>query len=155
MPDRPEEPCMPSTMSSPPPSIAREEGAHDAVHSVQLSLVPEAHAPHAARQALVGLTVVPDDRLDAIQLLVTELVTNSVVHAGLRPGEEIELSITRSKAGLRVEVADRGEGFDPPPPPEDPFAESGRGLALVDMISDRWGVARNGLTRVWFEIDLN
>ena len=146
---------MPSTMSSPPPSVAREGGAHDAVHSVQLSLLPEAHAPHAARQALVGLTVVPDDRLDAIQLLVTELVSNSVLHAGLRPGDQIELSITRSNAGLRVEVADRGAGFDPPPPPEDPFAESGRGLALVDMISDRWGVARDGLSRVWFEIDLN
>lgn len=144
---------MPSTMSS-PPSIASEGGSGDAVHSVQLSLLPEAHAPHAARQALVGLPVVPDDRLDAVQLLVTELVTNSVVHAGLSPGEQIELSVARSAAGLRVEVADGGPGFDPPPPPDDPFAESGRGLALVDMISDRWGVARNGRTRVWFELDL-
>jgi anti-sigma regulatory factor (Ser/Thr protein kinase) len=152
--DRSEEPCMPSTMSS-PPSFASEESAHDAVHSVQLSLLPEPHAPHAARQALVGLPVVPDDRLDAIQLLVTELVTNSVIHAGLRPGDQIELSITRSHAGLRVEVADRGDGFDPPPPPADPFAENGRGLALVDMLSDRWGVARDRLTRVWFEMDLN
>ena len=146
---------MPSTMSSPPSSIASGESAHDAVHSVQLSLLPEAHAPQAARQALVGLPVVPDDRLDAIQLLVTELVTNSVIHAGLLPGDEIELSITRSRAGLRVEVADRGAGFVPPPPPDDPFAENGRGLALVDMLSDRWGVARDALTRVWFEIDLN
>lgn len=146
---------MPSTMSSSPTSIAREGSAADAVHSVSLSLLPEAHAPHAARQAVMGLTVVPDDRLDAIQLLVTELVTNSVVHAGLRPGEEIELSITRSSAGLRVEVVDGGPGFEPPPPPDDPFAESGRGLALVDMISDRWGVARDERTRVWFELDLN
>ena len=144
---------MPSTMSS-PPSIASEGGSHDAVHSVQLTLLPEAHAPHAARQAMVGLPVVPDDRLDAVQLLVTELVTNSVVHAGLGPGEQIELSITRSPAGLRVEVADAGPGFVPPTEPADPFAESGRGLALVDMISDRWGIERNALTRVWFEMDL-
>jgi anti-sigma regulatory factor (Ser/Thr protein kinase) len=151
--DRSEEPRMPSTMSS-PPSIASEGSTRDAVHSVQLSLLPEPHAPHAARQALVGLTVVPDERLDAVQLLVTELVTNSVVHAGLRSGEEIELSISRSRAGLRVEVADAGPGFTPAPPPEDPFAESGRGLALVDMVSDRWGVERGELTRVWFEIDV-
>lgn len=145
---------MPDTMSS-PPSIASEGDAHDAVHSVQLSLLPEAHAPHAARQAIVGLTVVPDDRLDAVQLLVTELVTNSVVHAGLRPGEQIELSICRSRAGLRVEVADPGPGFVPSPPPDDPFVESGRGLALVEMVSDRWGVERAEMTRVWFEIDVN
>ena len=144
---------MPCT-TSPLPSAATEGSAHDAVRSVRLSLVPEAHAPHAARQAMVGLPVVPDDRLDAVQLLVTELVTNSVVHAGLAPGEPIELSVTRSPAGLRVEVADRGPGFAPPPPSDDPFAENGRGLPLVDMISDRWGVARDDLSRVWFEIDL-
>ena len=142
---------MPSTMSS-PPSIASEAG--NAVQSVRLSLVPEAHAPHAARQALTGLPVVPDDRLDAVQLLVTELVTNSVVHAELPAGDSIDLSITRSPAGLRVEVADGGPGFVPPPPPDDPFAESGRGLALVDMISDRWGIDSDVRTRVWFELDL-
>lgn len=144
---------MPSTMS-PPPSIAGEGGNADAVHSMQLTLLPKTHAPHAARQAVVGLPLVPDDRLDAVQLLVTELVTNSVVHAGLGPGEQIELSVTRSPAGLRVEVVDGGPGFDPPPPPDDPFAESGRGLALVDMISDRWGISREGGSRVWFELDL-
>lgn len=144
---------MPTAMSS-PSSIASEGGNADVVHSVQLTLLPEAHAPHAARQAIVGLPLVPDDRLDAVQLLVTELVTNSVIHAGLGPGEQIELSVTRSPAGLRVEVVDGGPGFDPPPPPDDPFAESGRGLALVDMISDRWGIARDGGSRVWFELDL-
>ena len=144
---------MPSTLSS-SPEIASEGDAHDAVQSVRISLLPEARAPHAARQALVGLPVVPDERLDAVQLLVTELVTNSVVHAGLRPGEQIELSVKRSPGGLRVEVADSGPGFDPPPPPDDPFAEHGRGLALVDMISDRWGIARGTLTSVWFELDL-
>ena len=144
---------MPSTMSS-LPSIASEGSTNDAVHSVRLSLLPEPHAPHAARQALVGLPVVPDDRLDAVQLLVTELVTNSVVHADLPAGESIDLSITRSPAGIRVEVANAGPGFVPPPPPDDPFAEHGRGLALVDMISDRWGIDSNGRTRVWFELDL-
>ena len=144
---------MPSATTS-PSSIAGEGSAGDAVQAVQLMLRPESQAPTAARQALMGLTVIPDDRLDAIQLLVTELVTNSVIHAGLRPDDDIELSITRSSAGLRVEVADRGPGFVPPSPPDDPFAEHGRGLALVDMIGDRWGVQSDSLTRVWFELDL-
>ena len=134
---------MPTTLSP------TEDGA------VALSLHPEPRAPHTAREALENLGVVPGDRLMEIQLLVTELVTNSVVHAGLRPGERIEVSIQRSDTGVRVEVADQGPGFDPPPPPEDPFATSGRGLALVNTLSDRWGVETDGLTRVWFEIDLN
>lgn len=134
---------MPSTLSP------TDDGA------IALSLPPESRAPHTAREALENLEVVPGDRLMEIQLLVTELVTNSVVHAGLRPGERIAVSIQRSDTGVRVEVADRGPGFAPPPPPEDPFATSGRGLALVETLSDRWGVDTDGLTRVWFEIDLN
>jgi anti-sigma regulatory factor (Ser/Thr protein kinase) len=122
---------------------------------IKLRLLPEPHAPHAARQALTGMSLVPGERLDDVQLLVTELVTNSVRHAGLRSGEPIEVLVARSHDGIRVEVADRGPGFEPPPPPTDPLALSGRGLPLVEHLSDRWGVECDRLTRVWFEIDLN
>lgn len=121
---------------------------------VQMCLPPESQAAHEARQALVDLSVVPEDRLGDIQLMVTELVTNSVRHAGLLPGQAIEVVIARSNQGLRVEVADHGPGFEPPPVPADPLALSGRGLTLVEMLSDRWGVTCGCRTRVWFEIDL-
>jgi anti-sigma regulatory factor (Ser/Thr protein kinase) len=120
-----------------------------------LRLIPEPYAAQAAREALVDLDVVPGDRLSDLQLLVTELVANSVIHAELRPTDPIEVRIARSDGALRVDVVDGGPGFVPPPPPTDPFAESGRGLALVATVSDRWGVACDGVTRVWFEIDLD
>jgi anti-sigma regulatory factor (Ser/Thr protein kinase) len=122
--------------------------------SIQMCLPPESQAAHEAREALVDMPVVPEDCLADVQLMVTELVTNSVRHAGLLPGQAIEVVIARSDEGLRVEVADHGPGFDPPPAPADPLALSGRGLPLVERLSDRWGVTCGHRTRVWFEIDL-
>ena len=53
---------------------------------------------------------------------------------------------------VHVEVTDAGPGFEPPP---DPGLDDvrGRGLMLVDTISDRWGIRRGDSVRVWFEID--
>ena len=53
---------------------------------------------------------------------------------------------------MRVEVADRGPGFDPRL--ADDRAGSGWGLYLVDQLADRLGVSRTDGTTVWFEIDL-
>ena len=50
-------------------------------------------------------------------LLVSELVTNSVRHGGLRPDQEIELTVQASPNHLRVEVAEPGEGFEVTPNP--------------------------------------
>ena len=59
-------------------------------------------------------------------------------------------------ASVRGEVADHGRGFvegHVSMPDED--AESGRGLAFLDAIADRWGVIRDGENCVWFELDLD
>ena len=91
------------------------------------------------------------------ELLVSELVTNSVRHAGLPEEASIEFSVRASAEVLMVEVADAGQGFDHPSPRPrvvGGVAEpSGWGLFLVDRISDRWGaVQMDGETRVWFEL---
>ena len=92
------------------------------------------------------------------ELLVSELVTNSVRHAGLPAEASIEFSVRASSEVLMVEVADAGQGFDqvggPRPRVVAGVAEpSGWGLFLVDRISDRWGaVQMDGETRVWFEL---
>ena len=92
------------------------------------------------------------------ELLVSELVTNSVRHAGLPEEASIEFSIRASPDVLMVEVADSGQGFDHTSPPR-PRAvagvpePSGWGLFLVDRIADRWGaVQMAGDTRVWVEL---
>jgi serine/threonine-protein kinase RsbW len=92
------------------------------------------------------------------ELLVSELVTNSVRHAGLPEEASIEFSVRASAEVLMVEVADGGQGFDHTVQPRSRSEAgvahaSGWGLFLVDQIADRWGaVQTDGETRVWFEL---
>lgn len=111
-------------------------------------------AASAARNALLALDARVDGRvLDDIRLLVSELVTNAVRHADSPHGGEVELDVTIESSRVRVEVADPGVGFDPQPRDDEMTRPGGWGLYLVDRIADRWGVIRNRMNRVWFEID--
>ena len=85
-----------------------------------------------------------------MRLLVSELVTNAVRHAG---GEVVRLVVRHADGRLRVEVHDPGRGFELREPADDPVRASGWGLVLVDELADRWGVDSTPATRVWFEID--
>ena len=90
-------------------------------------------------------------QLDTLRLLVTELITNAVRHAGCRTW--IELGVEIYPDSVRAEVLDCGSGFQPPERPE-PHRDrtGGWGLCLVDQLADRWGVAPDDVTRVWFEL---
>lgn len=108
----------------------------------------------AARNALLALEERLDGQvLDDIRLLVSELVTNAIRHAEGPNGGEVELDVTIDDGRVRVEVADPGAGFEPQPRDDEMTRPGGWGLYLVDRISDRWGVIRNRLNRVWFELD--
>lgn len=91
-----------------------------------------------------------DELTDSVTLLVSELVTNSVVHAS----SEVEVLVRLTSDAARVEVTDASEVV--PAPREARLEEdSGRGLALVDTMARRWGVRAapgRGKT-VWFEVD--
>jgi anti-sigma regulatory factor (Ser/Thr protein kinase) len=113
--------------------------------------------PSAAAWARNALTAV-EHRLDSdlmadVRLLVSELVTNSVRHSHMTAGEPVGLDVSVDSRGVRVEVLDSGGGFDPRPRDRGRSEPGGWGLLLVEKLADRWGVARNHLTRVWFEID--
>ena len=116
----------------------------------RLAVTPEAAAE--ARHALADIAL-DDGRQRDVRLLVSELVTNAVRHANLAPADIILLVIEVEDARLRVEVHDPGGGFVPTAPAPDPARPSGWGLYLVEELADRWGVVRNRMTRVWFEID--
>jgi anti-sigma regulatory factor (Ser/Thr protein kinase) len=120
--------------------------------AVALPAVPES-IPRA-REILEGLRGELDESmLDDLRLIVSELVTNSIRHAGLRPSDPIDLAVSVTDSTIRLELRDRGRGFAPPPSPESPFQESGWGLFLVSQLTDRWGVStEGGLTTVWIEI---
>lgn len=121
---------------------------------IKLRLIPSRIAPAAARGALGPLEGAMDrETLESTTLLVTELVTNAVLHAGLRSEDWIGLTVEVSDDRVRARVTDRGAGFARPPP--DPQVEdpSGWGLFLVSRLADRWGIERGRETLVWFEID--
>ena len=84
--------------------------------------------------------------------MVSELVTNSVIHGGAGQEDLIELSLAWSPDRMRIEVLDRGPGFGASL--ADPEREGGWGLQLVERLADRWGIVRTEATIVWFEMAL-
>ena len=109
-------------------------------------------SPAAARRivhgalAAAGLEVLLDDAL----LLVTELVTNAVVHAGT----QVELRVDVAADRARVEVVDRGAGSLPVLQGDhDAAREGGRGIFLLDALAQEWGTRHfPGGKSVWFEL---
>jgi anti-sigma regulatory factor (Ser/Thr protein kinase) len=116
---------------------------------LQFSAAPAAAS--GARGALSALEGRFDPHvMEDLRLLVTELVTNSVRHAETT---SVRLRVLIAGDVVRVEVTDAGRGFVPAPRAPAAGRVGGWGLYLVDRLADRWGVARDGLTRTWFEID--
>jgi anti-sigma regulatory factor (Ser/Thr protein kinase) len=104
----------------------------------------------AARRSATEVPVgSPRDLLESVELMGSELATNCVRYVRTT----FELMILRTPKEIRIEVTDHG-GRTPAilsPGPDDP---SGRGLRIVDMLSERWGVknkSRSGNT-VWFTV---
>src|SRR4051812_16535179 len=88
-------------------------------------------------------------RADAC-LLVSELVTNSVVHAGQPDGAPLHLGATAIDGVVRVRVEDLGRG---PVRLRAPVGSTGGfGLRFVDLLAARWGVSHEHGTQVWFEL---
>ena len=122
--------------------------------ALDLRFPADPEAASAARHALDGLEATfRPDVVEDIRLLVSELVTNSLRHAGLRADQVIGLRVRSSRKHIRVEVADPGPGFRRRSILPSMYQIGGWGLYLVDQISDRWGVRRRPRTCVWFEID--
>ncbi|MCF0076654.1 ATP-binding protein [Streptomyces lomondensis] len=126
---------------------------------MQLEIRPDpaevGRARRWARSRLAGSGIQADEPLaETLVLLVSELVTNAVVHTG-RPAV-LRLSLppaVTEEATVRLEVADHS-GRAPVPRCADDDATGGRGLALVDGLADRWGwsVESTG-KRIWCELD--
>ncbi len=110
-------------------------------------------APAEARRSLLPLQrVLPSDRLDDLRVMVSELVTNSVVHSGLKSGEPIVLLVKVLPERVRLEVADPGRRS--PDVSKRSRKHHGRGLMIVDRLADRWGTERSSETKVWAELPL-
>jgi len=121
--------------------------------TLELELPGDNAAPALARRALDERVEhgLGDEQAGTLVLLVSELVTNAVLHSGA-PGTPVVLRVEARADGLRVEVHDRGPGFEMrTPTPRG--SRGGFGLFLVERMASRWGVHRNASTYVWFELD--
>ena len=109
-----------------------------------------------ARSRLAGSGIEADEPLaETLVLLISELVTNAVVHTGCPAVLRMLLPrLPESAPGtVRVEVAD-ASARPPRPRQAEGNDTDGRGLALVDGLADRWGWQADGAgKRIWCEVD--
>ena len=118
----------------------------------RLPLGPAA-GPRARRSLEAFRAYLDGSSFEALRLLVTELVNNSLKHSRRPEGDPIELTVELAGGRVRATVVDRG-GREPEirSAPDTDSGESGWGLYLVDRLADDWGYSTDGPTRVWFEL---
>ncbi|MGH2820157.1 MAG: ATP-binding protein [Actinomycetota bacterium] len=120
--------------------------------SFKVSCDPE--APFEIRRKMDALEgTLPEEAFDDLRLLTNELVTNCVLHTGAPGSIEVNLAVDPHEL-VRVEVIDPVPDSLPRVRSAQLDDTSGRGLALVDAIADRWGVRVGNRKAVWFELDI-
>lgn len=144
---------MPSAPASPPAlagTVPRRE------YWFGLSALPASvrSARDTVRDRLLAWKLPGDTCCDAV-LLVSELTTNAVRHAG---GGHVLCGLMLTGDGRRLRIELHDEGSTPvrrPEHPAGPGGESGRGLFLVQQLADSWGSARSTRAEgnvVWAEL---
>jgi anti-sigma regulatory factor (Ser/Thr protein kinase) len=133
---------------------AREQtSAASGDRSLDLRLPATPRVAFLVRRALAYLDL-PQPILEDAQLLASELVTNSIRHAGLDATDEVRIRATRSGSKLRIDIYDRSSAELNPLAGSirpAPGSVSGWGLYLVDHMANRWGTTPG---RYWFELEL-
>ncbi len=127
--------------------------APDAVLLGRMSVPSGLDAPRAARAAVRRWlpNSVPRTVLQDAQLLISELVSNSVEHGG-RAGAAVTVSAGTADGVVWFDVADTGgRGSVTRRPPR---GTGGMGLNVVDAAASRWGTTNGDGTHVWFELPL-
>jgi anti-sigma regulatory factor (Ser/Thr protein kinase) len=126
--------------------------AHQFTLSVPATPTAVTAARHRAVDAIEGWDArLPAGVVHTAELVISEFVTNAVQHAGTDP---VSLTVRIDEATLRIEVCDASPMLPQPGLP-DLYSESGRGLFLVAVLTDRYGVEPTAVgKRCWAEIAL-
>jgi anti-sigma regulatory factor (Ser/Thr protein kinase) len=97
---------------------------------------------------------VPAITASTAALIVSELVTNCVVHANVGPDRALSLELLPLDDRLRIVVLDPGSDLTPHMHPRDPETPGGLGLVLIDELCEAWGVDHDGggPTCVWCDL---
>jgi anti-sigma regulatory factor (Ser/Thr protein kinase) len=137
-----------------PEQASRHRSECAGLEPFELYLVAEPDAAAAARSAVgawIEGAISPPMRIDLL-LLISELVTNSVRHADAPAAAAISVRARVRGEVLCVEVGDGGTSGAVARRAPDVGNGGGFGLNVVDLVSQRWGVDRDGGTRVWAEM---
>jgi anti-sigma regulatory factor (Ser/Thr protein kinase) len=139
--------------SAPLPDDAKLQVVSESVPSVSRSIRAGLDAPAEARHAVSSLPLRESVR-DRLALVVSELVTNSLRHAGLAAGDPIELELTAANGDMWVSVRDGGPGFEPSLRSRSRAANGGFGLSIIATLAREWGVDRGPAGfEVWCAVD--
>ncbi len=118
-----------------------------------------ASAPSRARSSMLSHLggELANPRVGDAALIVSELVTNSVLHANVGPHEILTVQCATLKDRLRITVTDPGSHLVPHIRQSDDRTPGGFGLKIVDNLSSAWGIERDGAgrTSVWCEVPLD
>jgi anti-sigma regulatory factor (Ser/Thr protein kinase) len=111
----------------------------------RIRLAAEATAPRRARDFLAAVCAGWDVRryTDVGGLVLSELVSNAVRHAGTEVEVRLQLTGAGGRGRLRIEVHDCGTGSPEVVPPERRTV-GGNGLDIVSRLSESWGVTPDG-----------
>ncbi len=136
-------------MSAPGERVARPS-------ALRMDLDRNVEAPGIARAAVSRMCEelpLTGAASHTLLLLVSEVVSNAVLHSAGPPEAPIGLAADVVDHSIRIAVSDAGEGFVPAR--RDPErASGGYGLYLLEKAASRWGVEAGGATTVWFELAL-
>ena len=139
-------------------AASESEGMDAVVDGGLLGLIDLVGRPECVQEARAFVRERLGDQhpsLDDVELLVSELVTNSVRHSNSRDGGTVTVVLAAIPDGVHAMVID--DGSDTVPAiridPADEACEGGRGMFLVDQLAQRWGTKDDAAGRsVWFEV---
>jgi DNA-binding NarL/FixJ family response regulator len=118
--------------------------------SLQVALSRDVTSPSVARRFVTSAVTDWQEAqlVETVELLVTELVTNVILHTSAAP--DVRVSLLKDRVHVEVRDSDPAPGRPNLPAPT---ATSGRGLHLVDALADAWGsVEVAGGKVVWFDL---
>ncbi len=127
--------------------------------AISVQLAGGAGAPLRARRSVLSQL---GGRLTAtktadLALIVSELVTNSVLHANVSAEQTMTVDCAVLPDRLRITVTDSGSALEPHRRSPDHHGAGGYGLMIVEKLCSAWGVVhrRAGTTSVWCELPLD